>query len=359
MGQLLGLLNIAEAAAEKTYVSTLGQRVVYDAVRTLLDNYNRELAKAKAVFVERTTTDHKLRYKLPGSGRLQRRGGQAQSASVKAIGSWDVAFPLEDFGAAFGGDDIALAYMTAAELDRHMQTIFVQDVNTVRYEMLKALLNNTARTFNDDIRGSLTIEPLANGDSVVYPPIVGSESEATDNHYLEAGYLATAISDTNNPFPVIRRELSEHFGVEQGGEDIAVFINSAETPECQALASFDEIPDRYVRPGSDAAIPTNVPANLPGVVLGRADGCWVVEWDWVPATYMMGIHLRAPAPLIERVDPEETGLGRGLQLVAKSEEYPLETSNYRHRFGFGVGNRLSAVVMELANGGGYTVPSGY
>lgn len=359
MGQLLGLLNIAEAAADKVYVSTLGQRIVYDAVRALLDNYNKDLARAKALFVERTTTDHKLRYKLPGSGRLQRRGGLAQSATTKATGYWDVAFPLEDFGAAFGGDDIALAYMTAAELDRHMQTIMVQDVNTVRYEMLKALLNSSARTFSDDIRGSLTIEPLANGDAVVYPPALGSESEATDNHYLESGYLATAISDTNNPFPVIRRELTEHFGVEQGGEDIAVFINSAETPEVSALASFDEMPDRYIRPGQDTAVPTGVPANLPGVVLGRADHCWVVEWDWVPASYMVGIHLAAPAPLIERVDPEETGLGRGLQLVAKSEEYPLETSNYRHRFGFGVGNRLSAMVLELGNGGTYTVPSGY
>jgi hypothetical protein len=45
--------------------------------------------------------------------------------------------------------------------------------------------------------------------------------------------------------------------------------------------------------------------------------------------------------------------------VAEDEEYPLKSSHYRHRFGFGAGNRLSAVVMELANGGSYTIPTAY
>lgn len=359
MGQLLGLLNIAEAAADKTFVQVIGQRMVYEAVQELLTAYNAELDMAKRVFVERTTSDFKFRYKLPGGGRLQRRGGQAQSGAVKASGYWDVAFPLEDFGAVFGGDDIAMAYMTAREVDRHVDTIMIQDKNTYRFEMLKALFNNTARTFQDDVQGSLTIQPLANGDSVVYPPVIGSEAEATDTHYLESGYLASAISDTNNPFPVIRAELNEHFGVEQGGENIAVFINSDETPEVEALAAFDDVPDRFVQPGDNQDTLKSTPTGLPGTVIGRSNSCWVVEWDWIPSGYMLGIHLDAMKPLIERIDPSETGLGQGLRLVAEEEEYPLKTSHYRHRYGLGVGNRLNGVVMELANGGGYTIPTAY
>lgn len=360
MSQLLGLLNIAEASADNVYLSTMGQRLVYDAVQTLLENYNAEINKAKAAFVERTTQDHKFRYKLPGGGRLQRRGGQAQSGAVKAGGSWDVAFPLEDFGAQLGGDDIALAYMTAAELDRQMDTIFIQGVNTYRFEMLKALLNNTQRTFQDDIKGSLTLEPLANGDSVVYPPVIGSESEATDDHYLESGYAASAISDANNPFPTIRAELVEHFGVMQGGEALAVFHNSAESAKIKALANFDAVPARYLNPGNNVDVPTNLPGGLPGTIIGYVTGGgFAVEWDWIPANYMLGVHLDAPKPLIERVDPESTGLGRGLQLVAEDEEYPLKGSHYRWRFGLAAGNRLNGVVMELGTGGTYTIPTAY
>jgi hypothetical protein len=74
---------------------------------------------------------------------------------------------------------------------------------------------------------------------------------------------------------------------------------------------------------------------------------------------MLAVHLEAPAPVIKRVDPAATGLGRGLQLVAEDESFPFTASFWRHRFGFGVGNRLNGVVMELGTGGTYTVPAAY
>mgnify|MGYP000424540598 CR=1 FL=1 len=58
-------------------------------------------------------------------------------------------------------------------------------------------------------------------------------------------------------------------------------------------------------------------------------------------------------------DPVDTGLRTGLQLVATDNQHPFESSFWRHRFGFGAANRLNGVVIELANGGSYTVPSGY
>lgn len=359
MSQLLGLLNIAEAAADRTYVNTIGQRVVYEAVQKMLADFNAEIAKVKRVFVEGQTSDHKLRYKLPGGGRLQRRGGLTVSGAVKAQGQWDCELPLEDFGVQFGGDEISLAYMTAKELDRHLDTVFIQDINTVRFEILKALFNSSARSFSDEIRGSLTVQPLANGDSVVYPPVLGSETEATDNHYLESGYLASAISDTNNPLVTIVNELEEHFGAPSGGSNIVVFINNAETAKVSALTAFDEVIDRFVTPGDNVNTLTGLPASLPGRIIGRANGAWVSEWRFIPANYMLGLHMDAPAPLMERVDPADTGLGTGFQLVADDEEWPLKASHYRHRFGFGAGNRLNGVALELGNGGTYTIPTAY
>ena len=357
MAGIFGILGLNDT--ERVFANTVGQAVVYDGIAQLVQRYNDELNAALAVFVEEQTENFKERYKLPGGGRLQRRGGYAASAAVKAYGGYDVAYPLEDFGAQLADSDVALAYMTLQDINRHLDTIFAQDANTVRFELLKALLNNTQDTFVDPLHGSLTIEPLANGDTVTYPPALGSETEATDNHYLESGYAASAISDTNNPFATIRDELEEHFGAVQAGANIAAFINTAQVTKTEALTDYVDLTDRFIEPGQDAATLFNLPGRMPGRLIGRTNGCWVFEWRWIPSAYIVAVDIDAPKPLKMRTDPANTGLPRGLALVAREEKYPLESAHYRHRFGVGAGNRLNGVVMELGTGGSYSIPSGY
>ena len=359
MSAIFGILGISET--DRVFVNTIGQQVVYDAVQELLNRHNTEVQAALGVFVDTETEDWKFRYKLPGSGYLQERGGQAQSGSNKRIGSWDVALPLRDYGAALGGTDIGLAYMTVQELNAHLDTITLQDINTVRYEILRTLLDSAQYTFSDEDSnvGDLTITPLANGDSVVYPPVLGNDTEATENHYLESGYLASAISDTNNPYATIRDELEEHFGNPTGGSNLVVFINNAQVAKTEALTDFVEVTDRFVSPGDQTPTVFGLPASLPGRIIGRTNSCWVAEWRWIPANYMVGIHTDAARPLRMRVDQGATGLPRGRNLVSESDMYPLRNSHYRHRFGLAVVNRLNGVIMELGNGGTYTVPTGY
>lgn len=357
MSGIFGHLNLSDS--DRVYNATQGQMAIFDAVQDYLARVNAEIAATAGVFIERTTSDHKLRYKLPGSGTLQRRGSDGRYGSVKGYGSWDVAFPLEDFGAQLSGNDVDMAYMTVAELDRHISTVAIQNANTVRFEILKSLLNNGQDTFVDPLWGSLSIEPLANGDSVTYPPVLGSSSEATDDHYLESGYAASSISDSNNPYITVRDELEEHFGQQMGNSNVAVFINTAQVTKTEALTDFDPVNDRFVIPGANTDTVTSMPNGLPGRVIGRTNGVWVVEWKWMPANYMFGIHLDAPKPLIRRIDPADTGLGDGLQLIAEDKQMPFSSSFWRHRFGFGVGNRLNGVSLELGTGGTYTVPTAY
>lgn len=358
MSAIYGVLGINDT--DRVFLSTLGQRVIYDAVTRVLQMHNEELAAAQRVFVEQVTSDYKLRYKLPAQGRMQRRGSQAQSAAVKALGSWDVALPLEEFGDQIAIDRIAFGYSSIQDLDRHMDGIIIRDTNTLRYEMLYALFNSTSRTFVDPLWGSLTIQPLANGDSVTYPPVLGSETEATATHYAESGYAASAISDTNDPYVTIIEALESRFGAVQGGSNIVVFINNAQTAKTKALTSFVDVIDYAVVPGLQTAVPASTGPDVPGRIIGRHDsGAWVSEWRWIPANYMVGVHLDAPRPLMQRVDPAYTNLGSGLQLVSESDVYPFEQSHYEHRFGFGVGNRLNGYVLELGTGGTYTVPTAY
>lgn len=359
MSNIYGALGVNDH--ERVFLSTLGQSVVYDAVNQQLAQFNADMEAAMSVFVEETTEDHKRRYKLPGGGRLARMGGQAPTPTAKAYGGWDVAFPLEDFGRSIASYGLEYGYMTAPDLERHVMGVQQAYMGTVRHEILKAIFNSTAGTFIDKHWGSLTIERLANGDSVTYPPVLGSEVEATDTHYLESGYAASDISDTNDPYVTIANELEEHFGAPTGGSNIVCFINNAQTAKTRALTDFVEVVDQRVIAGSVISMPDGLPTGTPGRIIGRhaGAGVWVSEWRWIPANYVVGIHLDAPKPLIMRRHPSYTGMGVGLQLVQTSDLYPFTESHYEAHFGFGVGNRLNGVVVELGTGGTYTVPTGY
>ncbi len=358
MSQIFGLLGIPDT--DRSYVNTIGQQVVYDAVQEALRQMADELVAAEALFVEETTPEFKRRYKLPGGGYLQRRGRQSPVGSIKAYGQWDVAFPLEDFGAQIAGDDVSLAYMNMQELNRHLDTIEIANRNTVRREILVALVNNVDLSHVDEANGTLTCVPLANGDAVVYPPVLGSDSEATEDHYKETNYAVSSISDTNDPVEDAISELEEHFGTQTGGSEIIMFGGKTLCDKLSStLTDFVDIDDLHIQPGQDTAEVIGLPGVLvPGKLRGRhTSGAWVSEWRAIPDSYSFSMHLLAPKPLIKRVDPADTGLGTGLQLVSTNDKFPLQASFYRHRFGYGVGNRLNGVVHEYGAGGSYTIPT--
>lgn len=355
------IYNVLElSSGDNVMLNTVGENILYDAMQEVIRIHNAGLEMAMSTFVERTTEDHKWRYKLPGTGRLQRRGGQAQSGAISASGEWDVAFPLDEFGDQLAVDRIEFGYMTVDDLDRHIKTVFYRNVNTVRFEILYGLFNNTQRAFTDSKWGNLLVEPLANGDAVLYPPLLGSETEATADHYIETGYLSASISDTNDPIQTAVDTLEAVFGTVTGGSNIVVFHNNAETSILGDLTAVADVPDQFITVGDDTATVDNPLAGIPGRVMARhSGGAWLSEWRWIPANYLVAVHLEAPRPLVKRRHPGFTGLGEGLQLVSEHEKYPFTQSHYEHSFGIGAGNRLNGVVLELGTGGTYTIPTAY
>jgi hypothetical protein len=359
MSGIFGHLNVSDN--DRVFASTVGQQVIYETAIEWINQQNADMLAAYSLFVERTTENFKMRYKLPGGGYLQQRGPDGRYAAVKATGQWDVAFPLRDYGAQVAGNDVDMRYMTIQDLDRHLMTVMAQNIATVRFELLKSLLNNTEKTFSDPLQGDLSVEPLANGDTVLYPPVIGSQTEATEDHYVGSNYTAANISTTNNPYVTIRDELEEHFGVASDGSNIVVMIHPDQLAKTVALGSghWTGVQDQFIRPGDDTAILQALGATFPGVLRGRCDGVWVVEWRYIPSGYMFGLHLDVARPVIRRVDPADTGLGDGLQLVATDEAFPFQGSFWRHRFGYGVGNRLNGYALQLVGTTSYTIPTLY
>jgi hypothetical protein len=357
MTTIFGLAQLS--ASDYQFMRQADNRLIYDAVNVYLQQAMQEMRDSAALFVNGTTTKAKERYQLPMTGRMQERSGQTKSEAVRRSGSWDVAYPLKEFGDTITATDVDFAYMTPMEFQAHIDGVILRSANTYRFEILRRIFKDTTDTFTDPRLGSLTIQPLANGTAgELYPPVIGSESEATQDHYLESGYASSAISDTNNPVKTMTEKLMKRFGRRTGGIPIITLINIAQRDKIESLSGFRPYVPAPIMPGADTDIVSAVPNGV-GETIGYTNSSWISVWDWMPEDYMVSVYLDADKPLLERIDLPETGLGSGLQLVSQSTVYPLMYNEWRWRFGIGTGNRLNGVVMELGSGGTYSIPSDY
>lgn len=351
MSTIFGVLGIND---RDTTLQSIGQDQVFGLINDYAAATQAELDRIYGVFVQETTTNHMERYFLPGGGMLQTGTFRTRPGATKPTGSWDVAYPLDQGDTALGWDRISYAYMTAGQADAQVRGVMEQYKNWKRNLILTALLHGATRSVTDPFYGSLTIQPLANGDSVLYPPLIGASTEATATNYVGSNYAASAISDTNNPFrDVIKAKLRKRFG----NGRIVAWINSNQTAKVQALTSFASLAPQYVNVGANTATATADGVSGPGNFIGATDNVAVFEWDWIPDGYIAALDLDQPAPLKQRVDvPAEL---RGFKMVATQQEYPLQESFWQAREGYGVGNRLNGVVIQLVASTSYTAPTGY
>jgi len=350
-------------SSDYTYVKTMNQELVYTAAQQYIQMANEQMMDAMNLFVEPTpTVNHKERYKLGLTGRMQKVSELMTGAPVTRSGEWDIAFPLDNYHESIVVSDVDMAHMTPQELQLHVDGVLTRSANAKRFAVLYRIFNNTQDTFTDKRWGSLTIEPIANGDTVLYPPVEGSESEATEDHYLGSSYLASAISNTNNPYKTISDDLVHHGMNETVDIPLAFLINTAQQTVTEALQSFIPYIPPAIASGNDTDQVLMPPRNLPGKIIGYILGHgWVSIWNWIPAGWIVGVNMAVPQPLKMRVDPPETGLGNGGLVLLPEERNGVMTFNsWRLRFGIGGANRLSAAVMDLSNADSdYDIPTAY
>ena len=361
MGWLASKLDIGDS--EHVLLADSGKGLLFTAVNERLAYHNAEIASMLSIFVERTTEKFTERYLLPGGGKLQRLGMQSPATAVKRSGYYDVGYQLNKYGAVLAGDEDTLGYMTVQELQAQLDNIMAQDLNMMRWRILVSLFENTNLAFTDPYRANATttVTRLANTDGTLYPPIVGSETEADDNHYLYSGYDVADILITANPVATCVAEIAEHFGgTGSTGKNFVYFHANDQTAYLKAIAGYVAIEEAKVQLGDDTARLRPGWPKVPGTVHGVLSGAYLSEWDgWIVDKYGLCILLGVPAPLIMRVHPESTGLGRGLIMASQDEHHPVMQAHYKHDYGFGCGNRLSAACIEISEDGAYTPPTGY
>lgn len=341
-----GFQDLAGVMEER--LTTIGERQIYDAVSASVGEYTRQMNELMASLVT-PTTFHKERFKLPGSGTLQPLDDNGNPLPVREEGYYDVAYPIQGGGTAWGDNRVARALMTVADANRRTLESMKRDADWVRRHILAALFYEASWTYTDDLFGSLTIECLANGDSVTYLKRGGST--ATDDHYLAQ---ANSIDDDNNPFDDIYDELMEHLGNEP---PVVVWVPNNLKTSIKALTNFYEEPDPDITLGSASdELTGQYPVGFGDEVLGKVDKCWIVEWRALPDNYMIA-HAVGAGPVLKMRQYEAAEL-QGFF----AEEHSPDGNRNEYRMiryaGFGVFNRIAALVYRIGNGS-YAEPTGY
>jgi hypothetical protein len=346
---LYGFMNLKDVFSQR--VEDVGVPVVNAAIDETVTEHNRQLNSLMSLFVD-GTTQYKLRYKTPGAASLQPLDENGRARPIKVAGYYDIAFPLQMGGIAWGQTYYASKKMTVEDANNTMATLTSADKRWLRDRILSALFTNVNYTFADPEHGDLTIKPLANGDTDTYLISAGTDAGTTDTHYLAQ---AGAILDASDPFPAIYTELSEH--AENSG-DVVVFVPTSNKAATEALAGFYPMGDPNLTTGSATTVVSgslNVP--IPGTIFGYHEaGVWLAEWKALPANYLIGTMTGGPRPIGMR-EEQETSL-RGFNRVAERNDYPFYESQYLRVAGFGAQNRVGAVV-QLVGSGSYSIPVNY
>lgn len=354
---LYGFANLEYLFSQR--IVTVQVETIQTAVAESLAEYSRQVENFMSAMVS-VTTDYKKRFQLPSSGTLQPLDNNGNPFPVVPSGFYDIAFPIYGAGTAWGTDRLSRAIMTIGDANRFTMDAMTKDKDWMRRHLLAALFTNVTFPYTDEAYGALTVQPLANSDAVTYVKKNGTAS--ADNHfYAQAAVIATAT----NPFSTIYTMLDEHPG---NSGPYNVYIASNLVSAVQGLATFRPPFDSNIIWGQNNNISINeVNTNVTskdmftnGIgdrFIGYVDGCNVIEWSALPSNYLIG-HASSVNDVIgmrQYVQPELQGLFPEFWNVNGNH---MESRLIRYA-GFGIQNRVGAVVGYVGVSGTYAIPTGY
>lgn len=233
--------------------------------------------------------------------------------------------------------------------------------------VMRAVFNNVTRTAEIDGE-NINVYPFYNGDTIVPPKWKNTVHTTGHTHYLESGGATVDPGDVE----AMIAHLTHHGYTNSRGYRLVLLVNSQEGATIRgftkgtASASYSFIPGPNY--GGGVYLPANsgivgrpAIADLPGLEsIGTYGPVTVVEEDYIPAGYMFAFATAGEQNLGNPVGIREHESLKGLRLVkGRDNEYPLIDSYYVHGLGTGVRHRGAGVVMEIGNGGTYTIPADY
>ncbi len=344
---LYGFHRVADRMDELA-LDPRNREIVEEAARLTLEEHNgttNELLN-RLSFV---TTSYIKTYKVGGrTGMLQPTDeyGRAIPRRRPAGTEYSIGLPLRGGADAVGGSYRARQKRTIQDIFNTMSDFVNDDLNWLRYQFLSAFFANAEYEFLDDEHGALPVKPLANGDGNLYQVnrVAGVE---TDNH-LQA--MSGTISDINNPFASIRKDLLEHSSENSGR--VTSFVSDDLLPVIQNLTGFYELPDTTIAISANAdQLVGSAPAVPFGEVMGylRGSRVWVARYEPLNeignGEYILSLPENGKPALAMRQDPESNL--QGFFARADREDHPYWERQYDRYAGFGAWNRVGALITQM------------
>ncbi len=356
---LLGFNDLASRFADR--IEDVGIQRVFNAVQTSLTEFSRQVDAASALFME-DVSSYQFQFDLAAHTRLAPIDIEDGTLRpMRAQGHYDVAYPIDAAGGAFGHSRVEQMYMTVE--DAMKETAAMQEAykRWRRDYILAALFTNANRSYVDRLEnhGTLTVMPLANNDTVTYWKRGGQDVEATDNHFLTHTYAGSDISNTNDPYEAAATEIREHDLVNTG--EVVHLIPTASVAPTLLLTAFKDMPDMNLTQAQDTEyVRGRLGVSVPGTLWGyhATAKSWIAEWASLPSNYMITLMTGGTRPLGRR-QPILPGLRGGLRLVGEITRWPYTSVQYQVREGFGALNRVGAVIDQFNTASPYAAPSGY
>lgn len=356
--QVYGFTELKDLYAQR--IVTVDVRTLQQAISDAVQYSSEQLNAFMAEMVIRTT-DHQIRYQLPGAGTLQPLDEKGNPLPIVPGGVYDVAFPIQRAGTAWGNDRVSRAKMTVGDVARYTLDAALKDVDWNIRHFLAAVFTNASWTYTDPAFGALTVQTLANSDAVTFVRTDGTVS--TDTHFFAQ---AAAIDDTHDPYGALYTALAHHPG--NSGPFVA-YIPTNLVATTVALSAFAEVADPdVVYSTTNPLLGTEVvnlnnnqygAGSMLGMgtrVLGKVDGMWIVEWSRLPDSYIVA-HAKGASDVVAMREEPEPEL-QGFFPEYFSPDGNLQETRMLRMAGFGVQNRIAAAVYRIGNGS-YAIPTGY
>ncbi|QPC83776.1 hypothetical protein G4Y79_05195 [Phototrophicus methaneseepsis] len=308
----------------------------------------------------RTSVDRvtwaKNRIRVAGGRKPQHLGQNDNPKPQRSKITYEVGLPLRIIGDSLGDNMWSRAETTLADLNADYMEIQMGMDQWMFDNFLSALFTNSSWDYEDDNDkiGTVKVMPLANGDNQLYPNTTGGTDQA--DHFLAQ---PDAIDDDHNPFAGaegIYSTLKAH--PINAGATIVVKVAKNLVESIKQLGGFKEKAELYTMYGANTDLASSIIDAFVGwgnEAVGVVDNCVIVRADKLPDNYMVAEAIGGTVKAVAMREPSNAQL-RGLEVKPPFRvSSNLEQVDFYLRCGFGVQNRVGAVVM-LIGAESYTPP---
>lgn len=266
-----------------------------------------------------------------------------------------------------------LADADARQVEAIHNAVLWADKRLVFRKVMESLFDNRTRRAN--IRNqAYSVYPLYNGDGVPPPQFKNNTFLSTHSHYLISGNAVVDSSDLED----LMATIAEHGYSPQAGTSFLLLANKAETDAIRTFrrgvvnnnaitAGYDFIPaanqPAMILPNAEGLLGNQPPSSFGNMAVIGSYGFWyVVEEDYIPAGYLLGVgyggkfNLGNPVGLRQHANPAM----QGLRLIPGNyQRYPLVDGFYARTFGSGIRQRGGAAIMQIKAAAPYVIPPQY